>query len=394
MQTLILNAGSSSLKFALLDGEAELGRGLIERIGLEDAQGPHAQVKDRAGHVLCDRSLPGLDHAGVLDWLLDWVPEAFGGVRPGAVGHRVVHGGDRFTQPVRVSAEVLAALEELVPLAPLHEPHNLGPMRHLARTQPRLPQVACFDTAFHAGQDPLRRRFALPRDWYDRGVKRYGFHGLSYEYVACRLREIDRRLAAGRVVVCHLGNGSSLCALRDGRSVATTMSFTPLDGLVMGTRCGALDPGVLLHLLRHEGLTADRLDDLLNRESGLLGVSGFSSDMRDLLASDRPEAAEAVEIYCRRIAEEIGRSAAILEGLDGLVFTAGIGEHAAPIRARVGQLCRWLGLEMEEEANRAGGPWLHRPTSRVAALVVPTDEERMIARHTRAVLGNFNRPSA
>jgi acetate kinase len=293
----------------------------------------------------------------------------------------------KFARPVRIDAEVLGELESLVPLAPLHQPHNLAAIRAVAQHVPQLPQVACFDTSFHRTQPVVAQAFALPRRCAEQGIRRYGFHGLSYEYIASVLPDVDARAAAGRAVVAHLGNGASLCALKAGRSVATTMGFTAVDGLVMGTRCGALDPGVLLFLMDQHGMDARALEELLYQQSGLLGVSGISSDMRTLLASTDPRAAEAVELFVYRIGRELGSLAAALGGLDALVFTGGIGENAVSIRARVCRDAAWLGLELDEEANERGGPRLSRPNSRVAAWVIPTNEELMIAQHTRRLLG-------
>jgi acetate kinase len=382
---LVLNAGSSSLKFALLAGDQSLGRGQVDRIGVAGSR-PHAKVQ-RGGATLIDSEIPAADHEQVLDWLLDWLPAAQPGVRPAAVGHRVVHGGDAYTAPVRVTPDVVATLKALIPLAPLHQPHNVAPIEYLLRRSPDLPQVACFDTAFHATQDRLDRMYALPRAYFERGVKHYGFHGLSYESIAGQLPAVDARAAAGRTVVCHLGNGASMCALRAGRSVATTMGFTALDGLVMGTRCGSIDPGILLYALEHDRLSPHQLSDLLYTQSGLLGVSAVSSDMRDLLASDRPEAAEAVELFCRRAARELGSLTAALGGLDALVFTAGIGEHAAPVRARIGELAAWLGVRIDPTANAAHRRAIHAADSAVAVLVIPTDEEGAVARHVVRTLG-------
>jgi acetate kinase len=381
---LVLNAGSSSLKFSFLLDEQHRRHGVVDRLGVPDVA-PHAVTKNAAGKVLAETDLPGRTHEDALDWVLG---EALRGEEPpAAVGHRVVHGGDTFSAPVRVTTDVVSQLETLIPLAPLHQPHNLAPMRYLLQRTPALPQVACFDTAFHATQPRLERLYALPRRYLAQGVKRYGFHGLSYEYIASRLPEVDLRAAVGRTVVCHLGNGASLCAMEGCKSVATTMGFTPLDGLVMGTRAGSIDPGVLLYLLQHEHLDPAALSDLLSRESGLLGVSGISSDMRDLLASSAPEAAEAVELFCYRAARELGTFAGILGGLDALVFTGGIGEHAAPVRQRICERVLWLGVQIDPDANAAHEPVLNYDDSRVAVRIIPTDEERMIARHTTRVLG-------
>jgi acetate kinase len=298
----------------------------------------------------------------------------------------VVHGGVRFTAPIRVDQEVLAELGRLIPLAPLHQPHNLAAIEAMAEVAPGLPQVACFDTSFHRGQPAVAQAFGLPRRYADEGLRRYGFHGLSYEYVASVLAELDPRAARGRTVVAHLGNGASLCALDRGQSVATTMGFSTLDGLLMGTRSGALDPGVLLYLLDRHAMDARALEQLLYKESGLLGVSGVSGDMRTLLASSEPDAQLAVELFVYRVGRELGSLAAALGGLDSLVFTGGIGEHAAPIRARVCQGARWLGIELDEATNALGGPRISREESRTSAWVVPTNEELMIALHVRRVL--------
>jgi len=297
----------------------------------------------------------------------------------------VVHGGADYRHPVRVDDGVLAALERLVPLSPLHQPHNLAGIRALARLRPGVPQVACFDTAFHHTLPPLARNFALPREMSAQGIRRYGFHGLSYEYVASVLPDHLGSAAEGRVVVAHLGHGASLCALRQRRSVETSMSFTPLDGIPMGSRCGALDPGVLLYLMREQGMRPDQLDDLLHHRCGLLGVSGISGDVRTLLASDDPRAAEALELFAYRTAQAIAAHAAALEGLDALVFTAGVGEHAAPVRAAICRRLAWLGLALDETANRGHAARISSADSRVSAWVVPTNEEYMIARHAWAL---------
>jgi acetate kinase len=385
----VLNAGSSSLKFSIFREEEEQlrpsYRGQLE--GLFTA--PRFRVRDQAGTTVGERSWPDgtrLGHDGAIDQLFRWADEEkkkLGGERLDAVGHRVGHGGLKYSEPVLVNARILADLEQLVPLVPLHQPYNLSPIRALKERRPDLPQVACFDTAFHRTQPEVAQAFALPRAYTEKGIRRYGFHGISYEYIASELPRFDRRAAAGRVIVAHLGNGSSLCALRSGRSVATTMGFSSLDGLPMGTRCGSLDPGVILLLLDHLHLDARAIEALLYKESGLLGISGISSDMRALLASADPRAAEAVDLYIYRIGRELGSLAAALGGLDALVFTAGIGENAAEIRARVCRDASWLGLELDEAANQTGGPRISRDNSRVAAWVIPTNEELMIARHTQ-----------
>jgi len=387
---LVLNAGSSSIKFSLFlnqGGEPEfrLG-GQIE--GLYTA--PRFSAKDAAGKKLGGREWRDgtrLGHDGAVGHLIEFLLGYRGEYRLVAVGHRVVHGGLEYSQPVLVNAEVVAKLEKFVPLAPLHQPHNLSPIRIVAGRVPRMPQVACFDTAFHRAQPELAQAFALPPEITDRGVRRYGFHGLSYEYIAGAMPGFDARAAAGRVVVAHLGNGASMCAMRAGRSVASTMGFTAVDGLPMGTRCGNIDPGVMLYLIDELKMDARAIEKLIYQQSGLLGVSGISSDMRTLLASRDPRAAQAVDLFVYRIGRELGSLAAALGGLDALVFTGGIGEHAAVIRERVCRDAAWLGIEFDPAANAGGGPRISANASRVAAWAIPTNEELMIARHTRALLG-------
>jgi acetate kinase len=386
---LVLNAGSSSLKFAVFLAEAPadaLLGGQLEGLSTQ----PHF-VARAAGKLIGEKSWPAgtqLGHEGAIEFLFTWGREGvLGEHRIVAAGHRVVHGGMQFTQPVRLDAGVLAALEALVPLAPLHQPHNVAAIRAVTARAPNLPQVACFDTSFHRTQPAVAQAFALPRKYAEEGVLRYGFHGLSYDYIAAALLSIDPRAAAGRTVVAHLGNGASMCAMKAGRSVASTMGFTALDGLTMGTRCGALDPGVMLYLMDRHGMDARALEKLIYQQSGLLGVSGISSDMRTLLASTDSRAAEAIDLFVYRISRDLGSLSAALGGLDALVFTGGIGEHATPIRARVCRDAAWLGLELDENANDKGGPRISLPQSRVTAWVIPTNEELMIAKHTRRLLG-------
>ena len=387
---LALNAGSSSVKFALFESDAArdlplVCKGEIEGIGTA----PHFRAVDVAGHPLAERHWPAggaLEYEVFLAELFSWIESHRGEGRIATAGHRVVHGGTAFSEPVLVNDDVLAELDRLVPLAPLHQPHNLAAIRALKAIRPALPQIACFDTAFHHGMPAIATRLALPRDYETAGVRRYGFHGLSYEYIADALTIIAPEIALGRVVVAHLGNGASLCALRGGRSVDTTMGFTALDGLPMGTRCGALDPGVILYLLQQRNMTPGAIEDLLYHSSGLLGVSGISSDMRTLLENEDPRARDAVDLFVFRVVREIGALAASVGGLDGLVFTAGIGEHAAEIRRRVCEGIAWLGTEIDPAANRAGGPRLTNPTSRVSAWMIPTDEDLMIARHTQRLV--------
>lgn len=386
---LVVNAGSSSLKFQVFELEADdlavRFRGLIDGIGTR----PNFAVKDAAGAAVVDRPLSaaeGGDPAACLAFLGGWLRKAGAGSELAGVGHRVVHGGALYSAPMRIDAQVVAELEKFVPLAPLHQPHNLAPIRALMASQPKLPQVACFDTAFHRTQPIEAALFALPKHYYDEGVLRYGFHGLSYEYIAAQLPRVAPEIAAGRVVVAHLGSGVSMCALAGGKSVGSTMGFTALDGCPMGTRCGELDPGVVIYLARERGMSMDEIEALLYKKSGLLGISGVSNDMRDLLASDAPDARLAVDFFVYRIACELGSLAAALGGIDGVVFTAGVGENSALIRARICERAAWLGLDLDTGANASGGPRISRAGSRVSAWVIPTNEELMIARHTRAVL--------
>ncbi|MFM0195162.1 acetate/propionate family kinase [Paraburkholderia strydomiana] len=388
---LVLNAGSSSIKFSAFDAQtAELAcvlRGQID--GLFSS--PHFAAFDAAGaqagaHAWGDGA--SLDHAGAIAHIADFLRGHREGHRLTAVGHRVVHGGARFVAPVLVDASVLAELHTLTPLAPLHQPHNLKPIAIIAERNPAMPQIACFDTAFHATQPEQAKAFALPAAVTERGVRRYGFHGLSYEYIASRLPEISPAAAAGRTVVAHLGNGASLCALSACRSVATTMGFTALDGLMMGTRSGSLDPGVILYLLNELNMTTREVERLLYSQSGLLGVSGISGDMRVLLASDDPRARFAVELYVYRICRELGSLIAALKGIDALVFTAGIGEHATQVRQRIGEYAQWCGIDIDSDANQANDSCISTPASRVGVWIVPTNEELMIARHTRALIGS------
>lgn len=387
---LVLNAGSSSIKFSLYSvrpDTLELAvRGHIERL----FTAPRFIARDGTGRPVGEHTWgEGVDlgHDRALDHLAAFLRDHLAGMDLAAVGHRVVHGGPDHREPVRVDAGVLASLAHLVPLAPLHQPHNLAPIRRLLERTPALPQVACFDTSFHRTSPPVAQRFAIPAELHEAGVQRYGFHGLSYEYIASTLPRHDAAAAAGRTVVLHLGNGASMCALQAGRSVATTMGFTAVDGLPMGTRCGALDPGVLLYLMDEHGMDARALERLLYQQSGLLGVSGISGDMATLLGSGDARAAAAIDLFVYRIRRELGSLAAALDGLDALVFTAGIGENAPPIRRRVCEDAAWLGLELDAEANARGGPRISQPRSRASAWVIPTDEELMIALHTRRLLG-------
>jgi acetate kinase len=385
---LVINAGSSSIKFAgyVAAATAEpalLGKGQVEGIGSD----PYFRVRNPAGETIGEHDWPRghpLSHLDGVRHILQWLKENAPGVRVAAAGHRVVFGGAACTGPLRIDARALAEIEALVPFFPLHLPHNLAAIRAVAELDPDLPQIACFDNTFHRTQPRLAQMFALPRRLHEQGIRRYGFHGLSYEYIAHMLpRSVP---GAARVVVAHLGSGASMCALKDGASIESTLGFSGLDGLPMGTRPGALDPGVMLYLLQELGMDAAAIERLLYKESGLLGVSGISNDMRDLLASDDPRAHEAVELFCYHIAKQMGALAAVLEGLDAVVFTAGIGENAWQIRERVCRRAEWLGIRVDDAANRAGGPRITLADSAVSAWVIPTDEEMMIASHTRALL--------
>ncbi len=385
----VLNAGSSSVKFSLFTATgsdlALAARGQAEALFTS----PRFVAKDADGRILTEKSWgegAQLGHDGALDHLVAFLRTDFAQHRLAAVGHRVVHGGLDYSEPVRVDATVLSALEKFVPLAPLHQPHNLAPIRALIKLAPSLPQVACFDTAFHRNQPGVAQAFALPKAITDRGVRRYGFHGLSYEYIAHTLPQYDARAAAGRTIVLHLGNGASMCAIAAGRSVASTMGFTAVDGLPMGTRSGSLDPGVVLYLLDELGMDARAIEKLVYQQSGLLGVSGISSDMRTLEASADPAAKAAIDLFVYRIGRELGSLAAALGGLDAIVFTAGIGENSRSLRARVCADAAWLGVEFDRVANETNGPRISTSASRIAAWVMPTNEELMIARHTWHVL--------
>lgn len=379
----VLNAGSSSIKLAAYSKTKEprlMIKGRFEGIGTT----PRAQIRSPDGAVIAERETGPVDHEEATRTLIGMASAVLGDITFDAVGHRVVHGGPNQTRPVLIDDTVLNELQGLVSLAPLHQPHNLAPIRAL---QPSLPQVACFDTAFHAGQKWEEQSFALPRALTREGVRRYGFHGISYDFIAARLRVVAPELARGKVVVAHLGNGASLCAIDNGRSVASTMGFTAVDGLMMGTRSGALDPGVLVYLMDQHGLDARGIEDLIYKKSGLLGVSGISSDMRALRASDQPEAKQAIGLFVHRIRREIGALAAVMEGIDGIVFTAGIGENDPATRAEVVAGCGWLGAEIDPVRNLAGETDLSAPASRIRILRIPTDEELNIAISTIALTG-------
>lgn len=389
---LVINAGSSSIKFSLFPGDKRPTRQDLlcegEFSGIRHRA--HFTAEDGAGAPIVDEQLKeGATHEDALAALLRWMDKRFPQDRLIAVGHRVVHGGALYSEPVLIDAEVVAELTRLVPLAPLHQPHHLAAIAAIAKLHPTLPQIACFDTSFHHTQPKVAATYALPRRLTDDGVRRYGFHGLSYEYIASVLPDVVGSPAAdGCIVVAHLGSGASMCAMRQRRSVATTMGFTALDGLPMARRCGSIDPGVLLYLIQQKGMTAAAVSDLLYQSSGLLGVSGISDDMKTLLASSKPEAAEAVDLFVYRICRELGSLAVALGGFDALVFTAGIGEHAPEIRRRVCEQAAWLGLQIDEVANEEGGPRITKAAGKSSAWMIPTDEDLMIARHARRLVGD------
>lgn len=386
---LVLNAGSSSLKFGLYqrpeqDSLALVAKGQVEGIRTR----PRFRARDAAGGVLADQDLGAevRDGASALDWLAEWLASRFEHESLAAAGHRVVHGGQRYTLPTLVTPEIVQELKELSPLAPLHQPFNLAAIEAVFERMPEIPQVACFDTAFHRGHSAVADLIPLPEDLRAGGLQKYGFHGLSYEYIASVLPDVAPEIAAGRVLVAHLGSGASICAIKDGKSVDSTLGFTALDGLCMGSRPGALDPGVVLYLFQELGLSANEVEDILYRDSGLRGISGISNDMRALLGSDDPAARLAIDYFVYRAAKEIGALTAVLGGLDGLVFTAGIGENSAEIRRRICAASEWLGIRLDAEANEAHGPGITTDDAGVSAWVIPTNEELMIARHTAAQL--------
>jgi acetate kinase len=387
---LVLNAGSSSLKFCVFHRpqgspwQVE-SRGQIEGIGTS----PRLTAKNDRGEKLVDDKLDASvsDGRAAIDTLAGWLRSKYQGGRIVGVGHRVVHGGPRFSGPTVVTREILAELKELTPLAPLHQPHNLAPIEAIFERIPDAPQVAVFDTGFHRGHSAVAGLVPLPRELCRGGVERYGFHGISYEYIASMLPQVAPEIANRRVIVAHLGSGASLCAMKDRKSVDTTMAFTAVDGLCMGTRPGSIDPGIVLYLFQKLGLSVKQVEDVLYKKSGLLGISGISNDMRDLLGRSEPDARLAIDYFVYRAAKEIGALAAVLGGVDGLVFTAGIGENSAEIRKRISDASAWLGIELDDKANEGRGPRISKPGSKVSVWVIPTNEELMIARHTSSLLG-------
>jgi acetate kinase len=386
---LVVNAGSSSIKFALYpiarsdDDKTPVYSGEIEGIG----DVARLRVHDAGDKRVEDSAIDGtVTHHVALSVLLNWIAKNSGGIELAAAGHRVVHGGREFTGPVKITADVMRKLEALGPLAPQHQPHNLAAVDALSKLHPKLRQVACFDTSYHTTQPLVATAFALPRALSEKGVRRYGFHGLSYEYIVGILPEHLGPTADGKIVVAHLGHGASMCAMVNRKSIATTMGFSALDGLVMGRRCGALDPGVILYLLDHEGMSSKQISHLLYEESGLFGVSGVSDDMRELLTSRDARAAEAIDLFVYRIVRELGSLVAALGGLDALVFTGGIGEYAPEIRARVCRQATWLGVRLDERANAGGGPVISESAGSISVLALKTNEEYVIARHTRNLI--------
>jgi acetate kinase len=384
---LTLNAGSSSIKFSLFEANAalqEIAAGEVENIGAA----PHLKIR-LGGALVSEHRWPEgqkFAHEDMLTPVLHWVEDHLGDSNLVATGHRIVHGGEHFFAPTRLTDSVLTELAKLDPLAPLHEPHNLAAVAAARILRPNLPQIGCFDTAFHHNMPVVATRFPIPRALHDEGIHRYGFHGISYEYISGALRALAPDLASGRVIAAHLGNGASLCAMKDGISIDSTMGLTGLDGLMMGTRCGAIDPGAILYLMQGRNMSAAAITDLVYKQSGLLGVSGLSSDVRTLLASPAPEAAEALDLFAYHAARHTGALASSLGGLDAFIFTAGIGEHSAPTRAAICARLRWLGLELDPAANEAHAPVISTPASRVAIRIIPTNEELQIARHCLAFL--------
>ena len=383
---LVINAGSSSIKFALFDDETltELVKGQIDGIGLAAAfraKSPDRKIDEQFQWPLEDAPK---DHGMALQFLIEWLGRTMAGVQVAAVGHRVVHGGSHYMEPVVINETVLHELESIFALAPLHEPHNIAGIKGARAAFGDITQVACFDTAFHRTQSFINDTYALPRTLYVEGVRRYGFHGLSYEFIAGYLKENFPERFSGKCIVAHLGNGASICAIDHGRAVSSTMGFTPLEGLPMGTRSGRIDPGVLLYLMQHKKWDAQQISDMLYKESGLKGVSGgLSSDMRSLEASDSREAKEAIDYFVQHVQQEIASLAAIMRGVDTLVFTGGIGENSVFVRKRVMQGLEWLGLQMDEAQNASGATMLSQPQSSIFCLRIPTNEEGMIARHTK-----------
>jgi acetate kinase len=393
---VVINAGSSSLKFSVYrrperDAWRLETRGQIEGIGTS----PHFAAKNGEGQPIAGQEITGslTDGRAALAYVADWLRERYGGARVRGIGHRVVHGGARYTGPTIVTPEILDDLRKLIPLAPLHQPHNLAAIEAVWERLPGVPQVACFDTSFHRGQPAVAEIVALPRDIRNAGVQRYGFHGLSYEYIASVLPSVAPEIAGGRVIVAHLGSGASMCAMKNLKSIDSTLGFTALDGLCMGTRPGAVDPGVILHLFQGLGLSAKEVESILYKKSGLLGISGISNDMRALLASAEPDARLAVDYFVYRAAKEIGALTAALGGLDGLVFTAGIGENSPEIRKRISQASAWLGIELDDEANTRNASRIASSASEVPVWTIPTNEELMIARHTGVLLGLVDQPA-
>jgi acetate kinase len=394
--SVVLNAGSSSLKFCVYRKPGAEpwrleARGQIEGIGTS----PRFSAKDRGGHTIADHAPKGAvdDARQAFDVMAAWLRSRYSGVAVRAVGHRVVHGGATYSGPTIVTPMVLTELRRLMPLAPLHQPYNLAAIEAVSERLPGVPQVACFDTSFHRGRPLVADVIPLPLELAQAGVQRYGFHGLSYEYVTSVLPQIAPDIARGRLIVAHLGSGASLCAVKNGKSVDSTMGFTALDGLCMGTRPGAVDPGVILHLFQSLELSAKQVEAILYKKSGLLGISGISNDMRTLLASNEPSARLAIDYFVYRVVKEIGALAAVLGGVDGLIFTAGIGENSAEIRSRICRASGWLGIELDDPSNEHNGPRISRAGRGPAVWVIPTNEELMIAKHTAMLLGLVEAPA-
>ena len=378
---LTINAGSSSIKFSIYQGDRVLYSGAIEDL----LETPISWVRDAMHQEISRQSVPAVGHEAALQWLCTWISQHEDGITISAISHRIVHGGRDYSDPVRITPQIQADLQALIPLAPLHQPYNLDAVTAMQKLYPQVPHIACFDTAFHNTQSMLQRLYPLPRHYRDEGILRYGFHGLSYAYIASVLPGYLGDRAEGKIIVCHLGNGASMCAMESRKSVATSMGFTALEGLMMGTRAGSLDPGIVLYLLQEKNMTVKDIERLLYKESGLLGISGISSDMKILEESSAPQAQEAIDLFCLYAAREIGLLAASLQGVEVIVFTAGIGEHSALVRQKIGRLSTWLGVEIDEAANKTHAASISSPASKVAVMVIPTNEELMLAKYALAI---------
>ncbi|AEP31507.1 acetate/propionate family kinase [Brumicola nitratireducens] len=387
---LVLNAGSSSIKFAIYAHTNVRSPALMSGKVINLSHTPQFLANGVDGRPLPQKNMMTFDetttHENIVSWLLGWVEHENQGYTIRCVGHRVVHGGRDYAKPILLTTSIISQLKALVPLAPLHQPHSLSAIAAVSKWAPKLPQVACFDTSYHYTQEPLARFFALPREWYDRGIIRYGFHGLSYQYIANSLPCYLGELAEGRVIVAHLGNGASMCAMKKRQSVATSMGFTALDGLMMGQRCGSLDPGVVVHLVRHYKMSIEEIEHMLYNDSGLLGVSGISNNMQVLQNSSHPHAKQAIELFCYKAVQELSSLVSTINGIDAIVFTAGIGENSAQIRQQICDRLTWLGVSLDTGANTTHQHVISHPDSLVKVLIIPTNEELIIAQETQSLI--------